>query len=88
MAAKKGPGYHLTRIDKGVIGEVSKIQEEFEEFIDATKQGVAVMQLVELSDMLGAIERWLEKYHPNVTLNQLAKMKDVTRRAFDNGHRK
>ncbi len=80
-------GYHVTKIERGEIGEISKIREEFEEFLDATKQDVAVMQLVELSDLLGAIEAWLEKYHPNVTLNQLARMKDLTRRAFKNGYR-
>lgn len=87
-AANPPRGYHVTDIKRGSFGEVSKIEEEFQEFMDATKQGVTVMQLVELSDMLGAIEGWLERYHPNVTLNQLCKMKDVTKRAFKNGHRK
>jgi hypothetical protein len=81
------PGYHLTKIERGEIGEISKIKEEFAEFLDATTQGVAIMQLVELSDLFGAVETWLEKYHPNVTLNEVVKMKDVTRRAFKNGHR-
>lgn len=82
------PGYHRVKIKRGKYGEFSKIEEEFHEFMDATQQNVAVMQLVELSDLFGAIEGWLEKYHPNVTLDQLCKMKDLTKRAFKSGHRK
>ncbi len=81
-------GYHVGVIPRGELGEISKIKEEFLEFMDATEQEVSVMQLVELADLLGAIEAWLERYHPNITLHQLAKMKDVTRRAFANGYRK
>lgn len=87
-AAVPACGYHVTEIKRGILGEVSKIEEEFNEFQDATMQGVAIMQLIELSDLLGAIEAWLENYHPNITLNELAKMKDVTRRAFESGKRK
>ena len=83
----KGPGYHHALIKRGAFGEVSKIEEEFWEFMDALRQGVTVMQLVELSDMLGAIEGWLEKHHPSISLAHLIKMKDVTKRAFKNGHR-
>lgn len=81
------PGYHLTKIKKGTLGEPSKIREECDEFIDATIQGVDVMALVELSDMIGAIVAYLEKYHPSVTVNDLIKMSTVTKRAFKNGNR-
>lgn len=80
-------GYHIHKIDKGVIGEISKIQEELDELKDAQQQGVKIMELVELADLIGAIELYLEKHHPDTTLNDLVVMKDVTRRAFENGRR-
>ncbi|MBV9125625.1 MAG: hypothetical protein JO112_19930 [Planctomycetes bacterium] len=81
-------GYHKREIVRGVYGEVSKIFEEVEEFRDSLAQGNPVMALVELSDLLGAVEGWLEQYHPNVSLNELCKMKDATKRAFQDGTRK
>lgn len=81
------PGYHLRHIEKGVLGEPSKIKEEVEEFLDACDQGVAVMALVELSDLLGAISAYLEKHHPSMSLDDLQKMRAVTERAFRNGRR-
>ncbi len=83
----KLPGYHLDEIPKGVLGELSKIQEELDELKDAEKQGIKVMQLVEASDMIGAIVRWLEAKHPGTTLDDLIEMHKVTRRAFENGRR-
>lgn len=81
------PGYHLTHIEKGVLGEASKVLEETNEFIDAVAQGVSIMALVELSDLVGAIEAYLAKHHPTMTLDDLRAMNMVTRRAFENGRR-
>ena len=81
-------GYHIAHIDKGMIGELSKIQEELDEAEDAEKQGCKLMVLLELSDMLGAIEAYLEKHHPDFRLMDLKKMSDITRRAFKSGARK
>lgn len=81
------PGYHIKKIEKGVNGEISKIEEELNELKDAQLQGVKIMELVELSDLIGAVELYLEKYHSNTTLNDLIEMKNVTRRAFENGRR-
>lgn len=79
-------GYHLTNIPKGVLGEFSKIEEEFLEAKDAIQQNIPLMALIELSDMIGAIEHYLKKY--NMTLEDLKKMNHVTQRAFENGRRK
>jgi hypothetical protein len=79
--------YHLKHIKRGVFGEASKIVEETEEFVDALKQNNDVMALIELSDQIGAIRGWLEKYHPTITLDHLITMNDATTRAFVNGHR-
>lgn len=85
----EGPkfGYHVTKIEKGVVGEPSKIAEETAEFMDAIQQNVQIMALIELSDLLGAIEAWLSKYHPSLTLDDLRAMSDVTKRAFLNNYR-
>lgn len=82
------PGYHIKEIPQGVFGNPSKIKEEVEEFFDAVDQGNPVMALTELSDLLGAIEGWLVKNHPSVTLNDILKMKDATDRAFAHGVRR
>lgn len=81
-------GYHLTDIEKGNIGELSKVREELDEALDAEAQCCKVMLLVELSDMLGAIEAYLEKHIPGVTLDDLRSMSDITRRAFRSGARR
>lgn len=78
-------GYHIKKIDKGVLGEFSKIREEFLEAEDAIEQGNKVMLLVELCDMIGAIEAFVSGY--NISLEDLLKMKDATKRAFLDGSR-
>ena len=81
------PGYHLTEIPKGEIGEVSKILEETLEVVDASKQNCKIMVLVELSDLVGAIELYLERHHPNLTIHDLQSMSEITQRAFKAGER-
>ncbi len=82
-----GVGYHLTQIPKGELGTSSKIREELDELIDAEHQGVSIMVLVELSDIVGAIESYLENNFPTMGLQDLKAMSDVTKRAFRNGRR-
>lgn len=79
-------GYHNKVIPKGVLGEFSKIREEFLEAEDAIEQDNKVMILIELSDLLGAIEQYTAKY--NITLEDLIIMKEATKRAFKDGSRK
>lgn len=83
----ESPGYHIRAIAKGELGEASKILEEAFELADAAEQGVAVMELVELSDLVGAVRAYLSKHHPSITLEDLVKMADVTERAFKSGRR-
>jgi hypothetical protein len=84
---KQKIGYHLKEIKKGQIGEISKIKEEIEELEDAMKQDAKIMALVELSDLYGSIELYLEKHFPDVTMEDLKKMSHITQRAFRNGRR-
>lgn len=80
-------GYHLREITKGVLGESSKIQEELFELQDAEAQENKILAIVELSDLYGAVRSYLEKHYPVLTMKDLEKMADATRRAFEDGTR-
>jgi NTP pyrophosphatase (non-canonical NTP hydrolase) len=82
---KKKPGYHLDKIPKGVLGEVSKIQEEVAELADAHKQGIKLMAMVELADLYGAMEAYAQNL--GITMEDVKAMAEVTKRAFENGRR-
>jgi hypothetical protein len=79
--------YHLKDIPRGEIGKGSKIYEEFLEFNDALLQNNKLMALQELSDVIGAIEMYIETNFKNISLEDLIKMKEATRRAFESGER-
>lgn len=81
------PGYHITPIAKGVMGESSKILEEVLELLDAEKQGCRIMMLVELADLQGAIKAFVEKQFRDMDVHDLEAMRRITERAFVNGHR-
>lgn len=87
MAEKFIPGYHIVQIEKGEIGEISKIQEEVYELADAHEQQSKIMELVELSDLVGAIKLYLRRHHPGITMHDLDIMATITERAFVNGKR-
>lgn len=78
-------GYHIKEIARGKFGEFSKIREEFLEAEDALEQDNKVMLLVELADLIGAIEEYCSKY--NIKLDDLIRMKEATKRAFKDGTR-
>jgi hypothetical protein len=80
-------GYHSREIDKGVLSEPTKIIEEYEEWRDALALGNPVMGLIELTDMIGAIEAFTLKYY-NINLEQLIVMTRATQSAFKDGTRK
>lgn len=81
-------GYHLTRIPKGTLGEISKVQEELSEIIDALNQDNKVMALIELSDLIGAIKAFIIKnYNNSITIQDLERMADATKRSFESGER-
>ncbi len=79
-------GYHKTKIKKGVIGEYSKVKEEFEELTDAVRQNNKVLIICELTDLLGAIEEYVKKF--NLSINDLKGFSDLTKSAFKEGSRK
>lgn len=79
-------GYHKTDIPKGRFGLFSKVEEEWAELLDARAQDNRIMEMCELSDLLGAIEGHIEKW--GFTLDDLIKMKEATKGAFTSGYRK
>lgn len=80
-------GYHIKQIPKGVLGEISKIKEELIELEDAFEQNAKILQLCELSDIIGAIQAFLQVHHVGTSLNDLIKMAELTKSAFNDGTR-
>lgn len=80
-------GYHKNKINRGEIGELSKIQEELEELKDAIDQDCKIMAMLELSDLYGAIELFAQK-HYGITMDDIKRMSEITQRAFISGARK
>lgn len=74
-------GYHKKEIQKGVLGEFSKIKEEFDELTDALEQEDKILQLCELTDLVGSIESYVENKF-NLTLEDLVKFSNKTKSAF------
>jgi hypothetical protein len=81
------PGYHLVPIRKGVLGELSKVQEELDELSDGFAQKDRILMSVEVADLYGALELFVEKHLPGLTMEDVAKFSATTRRAFTNGRR-
>ncbi len=78
-------GYHKNKIDKGIIGEFSKITEEYQELQDAVEQNNKVLIICELTDLIGAIEEYSKKF--NLTIDDLKSFSDLTKSAFKEGKR-
>lgn len=81
-------GYHKKQITPGNFGDLSKIYEELEELQDAEDQKASILMLVEMSDLIGAIEGYLEKHFPGMLLSDLIQMSNLTKSAFKDGSRK
>lgn len=62
MSKEIQAGYHIKEIQKGQLGEQSKIYEEALELQDAIEQDCRIMQLVEMSDLVGAVEYFAIKH--------------------------
>lgn len=79
-------GYHTKEIKKGVLGHLSKIEEEFEELKDAWEQDDTIMMLCECSDLIGAIKHFAYNL-AHVSLEDLIKFNEKTENAFKQGKR-
>jgi phosphoribosyl-ATP pyrophosphohydrolase len=86
--ANKTNVYHKNIIQKGEYGHFSKIIEEFQELIDANKQKDKILEIIELSDLIGSIEGYIEKKYNNLTLEDLIKFSYKTKESFKTGKRK
>ena len=83
---EENTGYHIREITKGTLGEFSKITEEYTELLDAFEQSNKVLQICELTDLLGAIKHYAQDKF-NLSLNDLISFNDLTENAFKNGKR-
>ena len=79
-------GYHTREIKKGTLGQLSKIEEEFEELKDAWEQDDPIMMLCECSDLIGAIKHFAYNL-AHVSLDDLIKFNEKTENAFKQGRR-
>jgi phosphoribosyl-ATP pyrophosphohydrolase len=79
--------YHKNKIIKGELKEFSKIVEEFSELVDAYEQGDKVLQICEMTDLIGAIGLY-SKDKFNLTIEDLIDFSNKTKEAFKSGKRK
>lgn len=80
-------GFHINPIEKGILGTSSKILEEVQELIDAENQNLKILALWELSDIIGAIQLYLEERYPTITIYDLIKMAEKNSDMFKEGVR-
>ncbi len=73
--------YHKKEITRGQVGYFSKIKEEFQELEDAFEQGDKILQICELTDLIGAIELYAENKF-NLSLQDLINFSEKTKSAF------
>lgn len=83
-------GYHSKNgITRGTYGEFSKVDEEFEELRYARAQQNKPMEIMEIADLLGALNGYLEKkYKGTINIYDAIKMMEATKKAFENGKRR
>jgi hypothetical protein len=79
-------GYHKKEITKGILGSFSKIREEYEELEDAFEQRDKVLQICELTDLIGAIESYAFDTF-NLTIYDLIDFSNKTKEAFKENKR-
>lgn len=58
--------WHEAEIEKGVLGQLTKVREELDEAFDAEEQGQVLMLMFELSDIIGACGLVAERYGLNL----------------------
>lgn len=75
--------WHKSKIVKGELGELSKVQEELEEALDAEEQGQTLMLLFELSDIIGACGLVAAKH--GMSLDDLVKFSKLRSEVAKNG---
>lgn len=78
--------YHKRPIKKGVYGEFSKILEEVDEAEEAQEQCNKILELVELSDIYGALEEYVQRRF-SMSMEDLKNMSDRTKASFNSGQR-
>jgi phosphoribosyl-ATP pyrophosphohydrolase len=78
-------GFHKKLIQRGELGEISKVIEEAKEFEDAMEQNLKILAMWELSDIYGALELVAEKFH--LTMEDLKNMSEKNKELFKSNER-
>ncbi len=79
-------GYHTRQFARGEYGEFSKVEEEWEELLDARKQDARILEICEIADLYGALKGYVERKF-GMTIEDVAKMSKMTSDAFIEGSR-
>jgi hypothetical protein len=71
--------------NRGVYGQFSKLEEEFAEMKEAYENSDSIALLTESSDFIGALEEFIEKQFPPLTLNDLILHSNNKKKAYAEG---
>lgn len=83
ISKKESFSWHNRKIKKGIYGEISKVEEELDEAREALEQNNKLMFLIELSDIIGAIEGIAEKH--DLSLEDLINFSNKVKESKRNG---
>ena len=78
MSDQKESLFHNRPIFEGEYGKLSKIEEELDEAKEAAEQGIDLMVLIELSDIIGAVAGVVEQQY-GMTLDDLVQFSEKVR---------
>lgn len=79
-------GYHARDVKKGEYGKFSKVIEEFEELLDAHDQEDPVLELCEMSDLIGAMDGYAVSNY-GIGIDKLVSFMCKTKQSFKEGKR-
>jgi len=77
MTTYKNSRFHVHPVREGTYGELSKIQEELDEALDAETRGQELLLMIELADIIGAVAGVAERY--GYTLESLIQFSELVR---------
>lgn len=80
MTEYKKSYFHVMPVRQGTYGELSKIQEELDEALDAETRGQKLLLMIELSDIIGAVAGVAERH--GYSLDDLIQFSELRRNVF------
>ena len=80
MTEYKKSYFHVMPVRRGTYGELSKVQEELDEALDAETRGQKLLLMIELSDIIGAVAGVAERH--GYSLDDLIQFSELRRNVF------